>query len=212
MACHCPWVLVWAGACYWCGVGAFMSNSSSSPLWLKAVEVASLVLLLRHCGFLGFTTRCSWPSIKPNLPYIWPNTWRVLGGAGYNNMAIFYCMMKERHELRACAWQWRVGSGFRATVLLRFIIYPCIHLLFRLFSIYHLLPGTMTTGILRVPTLLQRPIITTSPGFRSSLFAKMAPTAPAFCAVSAFTKKNAPWIDPAKHPPPYARWPETLGS
>ena len=30
MACHCLWVLVWAGACYWNGVGGFMFDSSSS--------------------------------------------------------------------------------------------------------------------------------------------------------------------------------------
>ena len=28
---HCLWVLVWAGACYWHGVGGFMFSSSSSP-------------------------------------------------------------------------------------------------------------------------------------------------------------------------------------
>ena len=27
---HCPWVLVWTGACYWYGVGGFVFNSSSS--------------------------------------------------------------------------------------------------------------------------------------------------------------------------------------
>ena len=32
MAGHCPWVLVWAGACYWHGVGGFKFNSSPSPL------------------------------------------------------------------------------------------------------------------------------------------------------------------------------------
>ena len=31
LAGHCPWVLVWAGACYWHGMGGFMFNSSSSP-------------------------------------------------------------------------------------------------------------------------------------------------------------------------------------
>ena len=30
LAGHCPWVLVWTGACYWHGVGGFMFNSSSS--------------------------------------------------------------------------------------------------------------------------------------------------------------------------------------
>ena len=31
MAGHCSWVLVWAGACYWHGVGGFVLNSPSSP-------------------------------------------------------------------------------------------------------------------------------------------------------------------------------------
>ena len=30
LAGHCPWVLIWTGACYWHGVGGFMFNSSSS--------------------------------------------------------------------------------------------------------------------------------------------------------------------------------------
>ena len=30
LAGHCPWVLVWAGACYWHGVGEFVFDSSSS--------------------------------------------------------------------------------------------------------------------------------------------------------------------------------------
>ena len=32
MAGHCPWVLVWTGACYWHGVGGFLFNSLSSAI------------------------------------------------------------------------------------------------------------------------------------------------------------------------------------
>ena len=40
LAGHCPWVLHWAGACYWHGVGGFMFNSSSSGPWLFSTAEA----------------------------------------------------------------------------------------------------------------------------------------------------------------------------
>ena len=61
MAGHCPWVLVWTGACYWHGVGGFMFIDSD------AARTAVLSAAGIEAGASG-RSRSVWPRRRSSMP------------------------------------------------------------------------------------------------------------------------------------------------
>ena len=56
---HRPWALVWAGACYWNGVGGFVFNSSSKPSPLVGSHTN---FTPAHSHLFGFSGQGGWTS------------------------------------------------------------------------------------------------------------------------------------------------------